>query len=161
MRKLKNKFKEKIYIDDLKRVLAYGFLNMLLFSVLAGALQFFAYSYLHLGFGILVYLFAFMIGKKISESFFNYHPLYPLLAVLFFIIGYFIYNITLYVFMCHNFVQGVRYIFEYAGIMNTILAFLNPLTYTSALGIFNNIMDILIILFGLATAYELPKRKDR
>ena len=63
MRKLINQFKEKIYKDDLKNCILYGLLNMLLFSILAGAVQFYANTYIGIGFGLLVYLIAYMIEQ--------------------------------------------------------------------------------------------------
>ena len=157
MRKLKNLLKEPIYKEDLKRVLLNGFLAMFFFSLLAGALQFVANIYLNLSFGILVYLFAFMIGKKTSESFFNYHILYSIISILFFILGYILYEITYYVFVFHNVGVVLQAIFS-PNFFDFCMTFLNPKAY-GGLNTLYRILDILIFGVSLFTAYQIPNRR--
>ena len=95
LRRIINQFKETIYKDDLKNVLIYCFISAVLFGTLAGALQYFANLTLGLGFGILIYFIAYMIGKELRDRVFTYHILYSVLGVVFFFIGYIIYNINI------------------------------------------------------------------
>lgn len=160
MKRFINRFKETIYKDDLKRVLLNGFIQMLLFSILAGALQYFVGELLGVSFGILVYLFAFMIGMKVRDSFFSYHILYPIISIIYFLIGYFIYYLTLYTFIFHDIILAVSYLFNWDGISNIIFGFLNFKTYVDERYIFNNIIDILIFVSAIYTAYTIPNRKN-
>lgn len=156
MNRLLNLFKQPIYQDDLKRVLMYGSLNMLAFGVLAGALQFFANSYLGIGFSLLIYLIAFMIGKEIRERTFNYHILYSVLSVVFFIVGYVIYKISYYSFLTHDPILSLQFIFSSHGFKAAVLPFLNLSSYTGIYA-FNNVLDILILVFCIVTAWNFPK----
>lgn len=160
MKRFINRFKETIYKDDLRRVLLNGFIQMLLFSILAGALQYFLGEFLSVSFGILVYLFAFMIGMKVRDSFFSYHILFPIISIIYFLIGYFIYYLALYTFLFHDIVLALSYLFNWDGISYIIFGFLNFKTYNDGRVIFNNIMDILIFVIGFYTAYIIPNRKN-
>lgn len=157
MRKLRNLLKEPIYKDDLKNVLLYGALNMVLFSVLAGALQFFANVYLGIGFSLLLYLIAYMIGKEIKERTYNYHILYSVLSTVFFMVGYIIYYISLYSFVTHSLSGGFQLIFSSGGFMYIVFPYLSFKTYVGA-NIVYNVLDILIMVFCILTAWNLPKR---
>ena len=159
MRRLVNQFKEKIYKDDLKNCILYGLLNMLLFSILAGAVQFFANAYLGIGFGLLVYLIAYMIGKEVRDRIYSYHILYSILSVVFFVIGYFIYNISYYAFLTHNVLLALQTIFSANGMINIVFSFLNYRTYLIPLSALYNVLDILIIVFSIITAYRLPQSR--
>jgi hypothetical protein len=159
MRRLVNQFKEKIYKDDLKNCILYGLLNMLLFSILAGAVQFFANAYLGIGFGLLVYLIAYMIGKEVRDRIYSYHILYSILSVVFFVIGYFIYNISYYAFLTHNVLLALQTIFSANGMINIVFSFLNYRTYLIPMAALYNVLDILIIVFSIITAYRLPQSR--
>ena len=158
MRKLLNQFKEKLYIDDLKKVLLYGSLNMLIFSVLAGALQFVAYNFLGLGFGLLIYLFAYMIGKEIKERINNYHIWYSTIGVLFFFVGLILYNVTLWSFTTHNISLGFNLIFSSYGLRYVVFEFLNYHTY-QGINILYNILDIILISFCIISVWRMPESK--
>ena len=156
MRRLRNLLKEPIYKDDLKNVLLYGSLHMVLFGVLAGALQFFANAYLGLGFSLLLYLIAYMIGKEIRDRTFNYHIVYSMLSVLFFIVGYIIYNVSFYSFVSHSPKIGLQYIFNTGYFMDIVFPFLKFKNYAGANAIYY-ILDIIILVFCILTAWNLPK----
>lgn len=158
MRKLLNKFKEKIYVDDLRKVLIYSGAYMLAFSILAGALQYLAFSLVNIGFGLLIYLFAYMIGKEIRDRIFNYHILYSVIGVIFFFIGFLIYNISLWSFATHNISAGLNLILSAGGIKYVVFDFLNFSNY-QGVNILNNILDIFLIVFCVITVWKLPESK--
>lgn len=158
MRRLINLFKEPIYKDDLKRVLIYGSIAMLLFGILAGALQFFANMYLGIGFGLLIYLIAYMVGKEIKERIFTYHILYSVLAVVFFLIGYIIYNISYYVFVIRDLSFAIHYVLSWGGMKYLVFGFLNFQTYVGA-DIIYNILDLLIMIMCILTVWRMPMYK--
>lgn len=158
MKRLLNQFKEKIYTDDLKRVILYGGLYAIVFGILAGALQFVAYSFLGIGFSLLIYLVAYMIGREIKNRIFNYHILYSVIGVLFFIIGFFLYNISLWSFVSHNVSIGFNFVFSAMGMKYSVFEFLNFNTY-NGINIFYNIIDIILIVYCFITVWRMPESK--
>lgn len=159
MRRIINMFKEPIYKDDLLKVLKYGFINMLLFSIFAGAIQFFLNAYLGIGFGILIYLIAYMMGKNVKDNIFGYHILYPIILTFMFLIGLVIYSVTLYSFIVHNISFGFKYVLSWGGLSYIVFPYLNFKTYVG-IDIFYNIIDILILIFSISTIWRfLEMRK--
>ncbi len=158
MRRLINLFKEPLYKDDFKRALLYGSLHMLLFGILAGALQFFALGFLNLMFSLLIYLVAYMIGKGISDKIFNYHILYSIISVVFFLIGYIIYYISFYSFVTHNVAFSISYVLSWDGLRYLVFGFLNFKSYVG-IDILYNILDMLIFIFCILTAWRMPEQK--
>lgn len=156
IRSLKNQLKEPIYKDDLKRVLLNGLLFTVLFSLLAGALQFFTETYLHLSMAIFIFLIAFMVGKKISESYFTFHIIYPCFAVLCFLIGYALYNFTKIFFIFRDFKIAADLFFSSVG-LNYMFGFFNIATYTGINALYN-IIDILIFVGSIITVWQIVWR---
>ena len=115
LRRIINQFKEPIYKDDLNNVLLYCFINSVLFGALAGALQYFANITLGLGFGILVYFIAYMIGRELRDRVFTYHILYSILGVAFFFIGYIFYNISYLTFVTRDLMISLEFVFSSNG----------------------------------------------
>lgn len=155
MRRLINLFKEPIYKDDLKQALLYGSLHMVLFGILAGALQFFAQVYIGLGFSLLIYLLAYMIGKGIRDRIFTYHIWYSVIAVAFFLVGYIIYYISFYAFISHNVLFSIQYVLSWDGLRYLVFGFLNFKTYVGV-NILYNILDLIILIFCILTAWRMP-----
>ncbi len=154
MRRIINQFKQPIYKDDLKNVLLYCFINALLFGVLAGALQYFANITIGIGFSILVYLIAYMIGRELRDRVFTYHILYSVLGVVFFFIGYIIYNISYLTFALRDLEFSLRLMFSSNAFIGIVFPFLDIRTYYGA-NIFNNIIDIIIIIFSVMTLWNM------
>lgn len=159
MRRIINMFKEPIYKDDLLKVLKYGFLNMLVFSIFAGAIQFFLNVYVGISFGLLIYLIAYMMGKTVKDNIFSYHILYPIILTVMFLIGIIIYSITLYSFVVHNVSFGIRYVLSWPGLCYIVFPYLNIKTYIG-IDILYNIIDLLIVAFSIGTIWRfLEMRK--
>ena len=159
MRRIINLFKEPIYKDDLIKVLKYGFINMLIFSIFAGAIQFFLNAYLGIGFGLLVYLIAHMMGKTVKDNIFGYHILYPIILTLLFVIGLIIYNITFYSFAIHNISFGINYVLSWPGLSYIVFPYLNIKTYIG-IDILYNLIDLLIVGYSVVTIWRfLEMRK--
>jgi hypothetical protein len=159
MRRLINLFKEPIYKDDFLKVLKFGFINMFLFSIFAGAIQFFLNAYIGIGFGLLIYLVAYMMGKSVRDNIFNYHILYPIILTIMFIFGIIIYSATYYSFFVHNVSFGISYVFSWGGLSYIVFPYLNYKTYIG-IDILYNIIDILILLFSIGTIWRfLETRK--
>ena len=154
MRRLINQFKEPIYKDDLKRVLIYCSISAVLFGVLAGALQYFANITMGLGFSIVIYMIAYMIGKELRDRVFTYHILYSVLGVIFFILGYLIYNVSFYAFLSRSVILALQIVFSFEGLFYIAFSFLNPLTYIKD-NIINNILDLIIMIFCIMTVWRM------
>ena len=153
LRRIINQFKQPIYKDDLNNVLLYCFVNALMFGVLAGALQYFANLTLGLGFSILVYFIAYMIGRELRDRVFTYHILYSVLGIIFFLIGYVFYNISYLTFVTRNLAFSLELIFSNGFIM-LIFPFLDLRTYVGT-GILNNLIDIIVMIFSIMTIWRM------
>ena len=154
MRRLINQFKQPLYKDDLKRVLVYCFFNAVLFGALAGALQFIANITHGLGFSLLIYFIAYMIGRELRDRVFTYHILYSVLGVVFFIIGYLFYNISYMTFVIRDVFISLKLIFSPTGFIGFVFPFLDIRTY-SGTNILNNILDIFIFIFSIMTIWRM------
>ena len=152
-----NNMKEPIYKDDLKRVLINGSLYTILFGILAGAVQFFSEVYIGLTMGIFVFFIAYMIAKKINESFFTFHLLYPIISVLLFVVGFLIYNFTKLFFLFRNFQLVFQMIFSLAG-LNYMFGFLNVMNY-SGINILYCLIDLLIFFSSIGCAWQMVYRQ--
>jgi hypothetical protein len=154
LRRIINQFKEPIYKDDLKRVLMYCSLNAVLFGILAGALQFFANITIGIGFSLLVYFIAYMIGRELRDRVFTYHILYSVLGIVFFLVGYVFYNISYLTFITRDFFFSVKIIFSIDGFMGLVFPFLDIRTYFGQ-NILNNILDIFVFVFSVMTIWRM------
>lgn len=152
----KNMWKEPIYKEDLPRILGYGFLVMIAFSILGGALQFVCANYLGFTFSIFVYLIGYMVGKTISKYMPSFHILYPFVGVLYFIIGYILYNVAFYSFLTHEIPLVLKEIFS-SNFLNYCFTFFNPSAYAS--DIVSVLFDLFIFIIGAITAYQIPYRR--
>ena len=153
LRKIINQFKQPLYKDDLKNVLLYCLINAILFGVLAGALQYFANITIGIGFSILVYFIAYMIGRELRDRVFTYHILYSVLGIAFFFIGYVFYNISYLTFVTRNLSFSLELIFS-NGFITYLFPFLNLKTYVG-INIMNNLIDIFIIVFSGITIWRM------
>ncbi len=149
--------KEPIYKDDLKRVLINGSIYALLIGVLSGALQFLAETYMHLSFGIFVLIIAYMVARKIKESFFTFHLSYPLFAVLFFLLGFICYNFTKILFVFRDLSLTLKFFFSLNG-LNYIFPFLNIFNY-QGIYILNNLIDLIIFISAIVMAWQFVFRQ--
>ena len=88
MKQIFNKYfwREPIYRDDVKNYLLNGFLYAILAGVLAGALDtLFWMINFPLSFGLII--ICFMLGSRLSKSYYTYHILYPTLTIPFMLIA--------------------------------------------------------------------------
>ena len=152
MRRLINQLKEPIYKDDLKRVLLYCSLSSILFGVLAGALQYFAFWITGVGFTIFIYMIAYMVGKELRDRVFTYHILYSILGVVFFFVGCYFYSVSLEMFLYRNIISA----FSFTSFITNVFSFLNFKTYLSG-NIFNCILDLIIMIFCVMTVWKMSR----
>ena len=153
LRRIINQFKQPLYKDDLKSVLIYCFISAVLFGALAGALQYFANITLGLGFGILIYFIAYMIGRELRDRVFTYHILYSVLGVVFFFIGYIIYNISYVTFVTRDLIFSLELMFSNRFLL-LLFPFLDLRTYTG-MNVLYNVFDIIIIVLSITTIWKM------
>ena len=152
MRRLINQFKEPIYKDDLKRVLLYCGLSSVLFGALAGALQFLAFTTIGIGFSIVIYMIAFMIGKELRDKVFTYHILYSVLGVAFFFIGCYFYSVSLEMFIYKDFLGSL----SFSSFINNVFSFFNYKNYLNG-NAFNCVLDLIIMIFCVMTVWKMSR----
>ena len=95
MKQIFNKYfwREPIYKDDLKSFLLNGFMYSILAGILAGALDtLFWMINFPLAFGLVI--ICFMLGSRLSKSYYTYHILYPTLSIVFMLIALLASDIT-------------------------------------------------------------------
>ena len=153
LRRIINQFKQPIYKDDLKNVLMYCLISAVLFGALAGALQYFANITLGLGFGILIYFIAYMTGRELRDRVFTYHILYSVLGIVFFFMGYIIYNISYFTFVTRDLIFSLKLVFS-NGAMLLLFPFLDLRTY-SGMNVLYNVLDVIIIIFSITTIWRM------
>lgn len=156
LRKLKNDFKEEIHKEDIKSVIITGLITMFLFSIALGLLN--AALIIVFDFSTTLYLFflGYFLSKRIKDSYHKYHILYPILSVLFLIIGLFIFN-TISVF-AYNRIFEMWYLTESLKLafVDTINIF-NPIYYITNFNVYE-LLYLLILLYTIFFTFRNSKK---
>ncbi|MFI3252448.1 MAG: hypothetical protein R3Y60_04835 [bacterium] len=154
-RKLKNEFKNEIYKEDVLKVLKNGIITMLLYSVLMGLVNVVLILIFNIQTSLLIYFIGLFIARSVKESYYNRHILYPLLSVVFLLVGLYIFNsVSLF---AYNRTFELSYFllsFEH-GFYDTIQIF-NPLYYINEFSI-NNLLFLLIVVYTIYLTYRNSK----
>ena len=154
-RTLQNKFKQPLYKDDLLNVLKNGLLTAVLYGILMGALQYLFGVLSGFYFSIFIYGIAFFIVKKVKNSYYNYHILYPLLGVIFFLIGYIFYGATQYIFVIRE--LGFSFQALIMQVFQIIRLFDLTIYISFDMDAFNYLLDLLIFIFCVVYTYRNSK----
>lgn len=156
LRKIKNEFKEEIYKEDLISVITTSLISMILFSILLALINSVMILLFSMQSTLLLFVFGYLLAKRVRESYVNYHIIYPLISVGCFIIGLFIFN-SVSVFAYNQtlewlfFTQSLK-----IGLINTLNTF-NPFYYISNFDI-NNLLYLLIILYTIFVTFRNSKK---
>jgi hypothetical protein len=115
-----NSFKKPIHREDLIAVIRQSIFMSIVAGVLMGAIQLFVFVIFDTVFSfLLVLIVAYLVAKRIRQSYQEYHIWYSVIAILSFIFGYYLMNITYY--FGFFFIQGIEDLpFEF------IISILNP-----------------------------------
>lgn len=82
-----HQFKYPIYKDDVKLVIINGILTAIFFGFLLGFIDGFL-AIINFPLSICLFLIGGFVGRKIRKSYYTYHILFPVLAVVFTLLGY-------------------------------------------------------------------------
>ena len=152
----KHEFSKPIHKDDLMPVLRSGIFMSLTGGLILGLVHFmFTYFF---GFSIiwlLLLILSHLNATRIKQSYQTYHITYPLLSILFFILAYYVMNITM------SF--GIYIILNLLS-SDVLLSILNPFQYfmfllpiTSYFFTVNNIVQIVFFVIGIVYAYRYSR----
>lgn len=142
--------------DDLMPVIRQGIFMSFTGGILIGALHaFFSFQF---GFSLtwlFLFILAHLTASRIRRSYNEYHILYSLLSIFFFVLAYYLMSITLNL--------GVLFLYD-ALVANFILQVLNPLQYFSFLNPFSNqffsvdnMLELLFFFIGTLYAFKYSK----
>jgi len=151
-----NEIKKPIHREDLMPVLRSGIFMSITGGLIIGSLHllFMYFSRISLTWLFLLIL-AHLIAKKISVAYREYHVIYALLSVFFFVFAFYLMNLTLSI--------GIYFISNVIS-FQIVLSLLNPLLYFRFLnplgsGFFQigNILDIVFFIVGIIYSYRFSK----
>lgn len=158
-----NNWKEKIYLDDLKSIIINGLLAAILGGVLAGLVDFLFVRILSVGisFGLLI-LFYFITGRM-KKSYYNYHILYPVLSLVFMVIGlifsefsyYFCYFQSLHTFKL--LISGSFYLDVLLSPVYNLIVFFKTF---DILALVYGIINLLVYIYAFVICYRTVKGRN-
>ena len=149
-------FKEPISKNDIMPVVRQGIFMSFVGGLLIGSIQMlFYYMFEFSLLWLMLFVFAYLLAKRIRKAYVSYHVLFSVLSVLFFILGFYIFNSTFYIGLISLTISmNVQQIMM---VLNPLIAFefLNPFS-----GYFfdvTNILDVVFFLIGGFYAYRYSK----
>ena len=151
-----DQFKEPIHKNDIMPVIRQGIFMSIVGGLLIGSIQMlFVYMFQFSLLWLMLFVFAYQLAKRIRYAYTEYHILFSVLSVFFFIFGYYLYNTTLYIGLFSLSMQ--LELNQILYILNPFIAFqfLNPFS-----GYFfdvNNLLDVVFFLIGVFYAYRYSK----
>ncbi|MBU1142874.1 MAG: hypothetical protein KKH92_04430 [Firmicutes bacterium] len=151
-----DQMKLPIHKDDLMPVIRQGIFMSFTGGLLIGALHaFFTFQF---GFSLtwlLLFILAHLTATRIRRSYNEYHILYSILSIFFFLLAYYLMSITLNL--------GVLFLYD-ALVPSFIIQVLNPLQYFKFINPFSsqfysvdNMLELLFFLIGTYYAYRYSK----
>ncbi len=154
--KLFDQLKLPIRKDDLMPVIRQGIFMSFTGGLLIGALHaFFSFQFGFTLTWLMLFILAHLTASRIKRSYSEYHILYSILSVFFFLLAYYLMSITLNL--------GVLFLYD-ALVVSFILQVLNPLQYFNFFNPFSgqffsvdNMLELLFFLIGTYYAYRYSK----
>ena len=102
-----NQFKQPVHREDIMPVIRQGIFMSIIAGVLMGAIQLFVYVVFDTVFSfLLVLIIAYLISRRIKQAYDEYHIWYSVIALISFVFGYYLMNITYY--FGFFFIQGIE-----------------------------------------------------
>lgn len=157
----KYNWQQPIYKNDVINVIINGLLAAILGGILGGLIDFLL-GKINFPLSISLILISYFVGTRVRKGYFNYHILYPTLAILFLLIGLFFNTFTYYM-MYFNFITAIHML----GSTNFYLQILSPISYIVSffrnfnfLYLFYTLLELVIyglcikITFNLASGYR-------
>ena len=150
-------WKGHVYKNDLIGVIVNGLLTSIAVGVLAGSIDYLFYlANFSMSLGLI--LLSYSVGFRVRKGYFSYHPLYPLLAIVFMIFGLFVEVLTNYVFL-----MGIE---SFERILSSWSFYLNFLIFPvyyfylltinfKVLYIFLGIVDLLFFIIAIYICFKM------
>ncbi len=153
---LKHEFSKPIDKQDLMPVLRSGFFMSFTGGLILGLVHFiFTYYFSFSIIWLLLLVLSHLMATRIRSSYQNYHILFSLISIVFFLFAYYLMNVTM--------TAGVYIILNLVSI-DVFLPILNPFPYfTFLLPIsayfftVNNILQIVFFIIGIVYAYRYSR----
>ncbi len=154
--KLIEQMKLPIRKDDLMPVIRQGIFMSFTGGLLIGALHaFFSFQFGFTLTWLMLFILAHLTASRIKRTYSQYHILYSIFSVLFFLLAYYLMSITLNL--------GLLFLYD-ALVANFIFQVLNPLQYFRFINPFSqtffsvdNMLELLFFLIGTYYAYRYSK----
>jgi len=153
-----NQFREPIYKDDLMPVIRQGIFMAFIAGILMGAVQLLFSVLFSLEFSFLLFIvIAFLISRRVKQTYSRYHILYQIIAVFAFVLAYYLMRVTNLIGVFY--IQNLNNIIvEYWRVIldpNRVFYFLNPFS-----NIFFELEVILqLIFFMIGVFYTFIRSK--
>ena len=152
----KSQFKMPIHKDDLMPVISTGFFTALTGGIIIGAIHLLLslYSPISLNW-ILLFIASSMMAKRIRQSYQTYHILYAMIGIFFYILTYYIMNITSYT--GFYFIRGISELALFQYLSNPLIyfQFLNP--FTGYFLTVENLITLIFFFIGAVYTYRYIK----
>lgn len=152
MRKIINKFKQPIYKDDATKVIINAIISSLLIGILSGAINLIFSDWIGYTFMIFYLMVGYFIGIRIRRSYFTYHIVYSILAVIFTFLGLLIGNVASFLISWESFYAiniGIKDFFMQLNIFSKYF-------YSSIW----NIINFILYIITLVISYKFAKMNE-
>lgn len=163
----KNNWNEPLYKQDVIAVVVNGLVAAILAGILGGAIE---YLFDMLGFSISInlLLIAFLVGLRVRRGYYTYHILYPVLAIVFLLVGLLISHYS-YIIFYHLFVNksssGFMVIFTkgfwISFLLNPVSTLILGISIKSPLNIVLGIIDLAITAWSFYFVFLMAKGNNR
>lgn len=149
-------FKKPVHQKDILPVLRSGVFVSVTGGLIIGALHLLFIYFLDFSLSwLFLLILAHLIARRILQSYNEYHILYSLISVFFFIFSFYLMNLTM--------MMGIYFINNVFN-FEVIKTLLNPLLYFQFLNPFasgffqtNNILDVVFFIVGIVYSYRFSK----
>lgn len=159
----KYNWKQPIYKNDLLNVLLNGFLSAVLGGILAGILDYLFGNILNFPISIGLMIICYMVGLRMKRGYFSFHILYPVLSILFMILGL-IFSEFAYMFCIFPQASTFRLLISGSFYLNVILA---PVHYIiecfksfQIVYLIVGILNFIIYIFAFRICYKIVQGRN-
>ena len=160
-----NNWKQTIYKDDIKAVIINGLLMAILGGILAGLVDYLLCIKLNSEFAIGLVIIAYLIIYKVKTAYFNYHILYPVLGMVFLLLGMYVAHITELLITFKDYEYYLEYIFKepefhFAFITRYYTDLKCSFEYNKIADIFWSIFNIIVVVTIFIYCYKGVKGRN-
>lgn len=158
----KYQWKQPIYKEDLKPVLLNGIVFSILGGILAGLADYLC-SLIGLGISFGLIIISYFVGKKVRESYYSYHILYPTLTIVFMLIGLLFSNIAINFIIFRN-AAVIISMLKPMSILNILISPVKLVIYSvlafDFINLFISLFNLAMYTFAFIYAYRVAKGRN-